>query len=254
MHATCARRGATRRSGTIAGLPMPAMLRNSSPSPSPAWSRWQVHIAEIGDGAPVSLSLANTRNWRHSASPQEHLASYADIVRWMETRRLLDADEIAALQREVASHPRLARHELERTIALREAVFRVFPPRACRDALPPAQPASIVAAFNEAAACVELSFANDRLAPRRRDAAPSLATARWQAALSAGSLLTSEHVDRVKECADDRGCGWLFVDTTRNGSRRFCFSNECGNRARQAAFRHRHRPVAPSSRGRAATR
>jgi predicted RNA-binding Zn ribbon-like protein len=222
---------------------MPAMRRNFAPSSPPAWSRWRVHIAESGEGAPVCLSLVNTRNWRHSASPREHLASYADIVRWIEQRHLLDADEIAALLREVASHSRLARHELERTIELREAIFRVFSARARGDALPPADLALIVAAFNEAVARVELSFANDRLAPRRRDAAPSLATARWQAALSAVSLLTSERVDRVKECADDRGCGWLFVDTTRNGSRRFCFSNECGNRARQAAFRHRHRPA-----------
>jgi predicted RNA-binding Zn ribbon-like protein len=54
-------------------------------------------------------------------------------------------------------------------------------------------------------------------------------------------LLTSESIARVKECADDRGCGWLFLDTTRNGSRQFCFSNECGNRARQAKFRERRR-------------
>jgi predicted RNA-binding Zn ribbon-like protein len=226
---------------------MTTMREDTDPTSTPAWSRWQVRIAETGEGAPVCLSLANTRNWRHGAVPQEHLSSYADIVRWMGARRLVDADRLAPLLGEVASHPRLARVELERTIALREAVYRVFSARAGGDALPRDDLALIVESFNEAVGRVELELAHDRLVPRQRAGTPGLGAARLQAALSAVSLLTSGRAGRVKECADDRGCGWLFVDTTRNGSRRFCFSNECGNRARQAAYRHRHRDPAGDS-------
>jgi predicted RNA-binding Zn ribbon-like protein len=80
-----------------------------------------------------------------------------------------------------------------------------------------------------------------RLRLRLREREQALDIVRVQASLSAIALLTSGHLERVRECADDRGCGWLFVDSTRNGSRRFCFANECGNRARQAAFRERQR-------------
>ena len=44
---------------------------------------------------------------------------------------------------------------------------------------------------------------------------------------------------RVKACG---GCGWLFVDRTRNGSRRWCISALCGNRDK--ARRHYHRKKA----------
>jgi predicted RNA-binding Zn ribbon-like protein len=53
---------------------------------------------------------------------------------------------------------------------------------------------------------------------------------------SAAALLTSPELSRVGECADDRGCGYLFYDETRNRSRRWCDMGSCGNRAK--ARRH----------------
>jgi predicted RNA-binding Zn ribbon-like protein len=61
----------------------------------------------------------------------------------------------------------------------------------------------------------------------------------WVVARSAGELLTSDQLDRVRQCADDRGCGYLFLDTSRNRSRRWCSMESCGNRAK--ARRHYQR-------------
>jgi len=54
-------------------------------------------------------------------------------------------------------------------------------------------------------------------------------------ALSAAELLISEERQRIGQCADDRGCGWLFLDTSKNHSRRWCDINDCGNRLSNAA-------------------
>jgi predicted RNA-binding Zn ribbon-like protein len=35
----------------------------------------------------------------------------------------------------------------------------------------------------------------------------------------------------VRVCAGE-GCGWLFLDTSRNGRRIWCESGDCGNRER----------------------
>jgi predicted RNA-binding Zn ribbon-like protein len=53
----------------------------------------------------------------------------------------------------------------------------------------------------------------------------------WPVALSAAELLVSDDLDRVKECATEN-CNWLFVDMSRNRSRRWCDMKECGNRAK----------------------
>jgi predicted RNA-binding Zn ribbon-like protein len=57
----------------------------------------------------------------------------------------------------------------------------------------------------------------------------------WPVVVSAASLLTSQEAGRVKECVG-RACAWLFLDTTKNRSRRYCRAEGCGNRAR--ARRH----------------
>jgi predicted RNA-binding Zn ribbon-like protein len=63
----------------------------------------------------------------------------------------------------------------------------------------------------------------------------------WILALSAVDLLTSENLKLVGQCADEEGCGWLFVDTSKNHSRRWCDINDCGNRAKQRRYQQRVR-------------
>ncbi|WBL81878.1 CGNR zinc finger domain-containing protein [Bradyrhizobium xenonodulans] len=54
--------------------------------------------------------------------------------------------------------------------------------------------------------------------------------------ISAAALMTGPRAHRVKQCEDDRGCGWLFVDESRAQNRRWCAMGDCGNRAKA----HRH--------------
>jgi predicted RNA-binding Zn ribbon-like protein len=52
---------------------------------------------------------------------------------------------------------------------------------------------------------------------------------------SAADLLISEEFKRIKKCADPI-CGWLFLDISRNRSRRWCDMSACGNRAKASRF------------------
>ena len=201
------------------------------------WSRWRVSLAEIEDGRPLCLSLANTRHWRNSRTPQETLQTYADLARWAAARRIVDDEN--ALNRVALDRP-AAEAELERALALREAIAAWFTARAHSRTGEDAYLARIIASFNDAASHLKLTLVDGALIPQSATSADPLAVPRWQAALSAIGLAASAAAARVKQCADDRGCGWLFLDATRNGSRRFCFSSECGNRARQARFRAKH--------------
>lgn len=218
------------------------------PDRSKRWARWSVQLREIDDGAPLCLSLANTKHWRNSAAPRENLHGYADVVKWAVLRQIVTADQGAALECEAAAHSHAANAELRRTIALREAVAGLFAARAHGRAAPHEALAELLRSFNEASKRLKLGLAGTRLIPEMPGVHEGLEVPRWQAAFSAIGLVTSDAIDRVKQCADERGCGWLFVDTTRNRSRLFCFSSECGNRARQAKFRERQRASDPSPR------
>ncbi len=45
---------------------------------------------------------------------------------------------------------------------------------------------------------------------------------------------------RLKACRGE-DCRWVYVDASRNASRRWCDMAACGNRAKSASFRRRHR-------------
>jgi predicted RNA-binding Zn ribbon-like protein len=70
----------------------------------------------------------------------------------------------------------------------------------------------------------------------------------WPILRSAAEVLTSEKRTRLGQCADDRGCGWLFLDTSKNRSRRWCDMEDCGNRAkaRRHYLRERGRSAVPA--------
>lgn len=86
---------------------------------------------------------------------------------------------------------------------------------------------------------------------RRRLLFPATAgAAEWSApsllerlAIEAAELLTSPaQLVRVASCLE---CRWLFIDSSRNGSRRWCDPADCGNRARQRRHYHRSKRVKP---------
>jgi predicted RNA-binding Zn ribbon-like protein len=69
--------------------------------------------------------------------------------------------------------------------------------------------------------------------PQFRWPVPDLRTVAWAAAVSAFAILEHVSPSRIRLCPgpgrDGIRCGWLFVDATKNGSRRWCSMSDCGN-------------------------
>ena len=70
----------------------------------------------------------------------------------------------------------------------------------------------------------------------------------WPVAWSAAELLAQGPLERIRECPGQDTCGWLFLDLSKNASRRWCDMRVCGNRAK--ARRHYERTLAPANRSR----
>ena len=62
----------------------------------------------------------------------------------------------------------------------------------------------------------------------------------WPVVRSSAELLVEGDLTRVRQCHGEQ-CGWLFVDMTKNRSRRWCDMGDCGNLAKVRRFRSRHR-------------
>jgi predicted RNA-binding Zn ribbon-like protein len=197
-----------------------------------------------GGGLNVEESLAldfiNTNDWHASEKPIERLKDYADLAAWAERVGLATRKDAEQLRRHADSHPVEAQAVLERARNLREALYRLFTAH-IEDR--PTDPADIGLVNAELPA----ALAHSRLQPSEGGYVISwppepraLDRLLWPIAFSGADLLTNpDLLSRVGQCADDRGCGWLFLDLTKNRSRRWCSMRGCGNRAK--AQRHYHR-------------
>lgn len=191
------------------------------------------------DAGWLCLDFSNTLGDRPDESPhEEDLHTYADLVAWGEAAGLLSADDAAEMLREAARRPADAEETFTRVIALREAIYRLFSAIAAHTE----PPVDDLNAVNDA---IATATAHGRLVPMHEHFhwqwehdASALESMTWPVSWSVAELLTSEHLHRVHECAGP-DCGWLFIDTSKNGSRRWCSMETCGNRAK--ARRHRAR-------------
>ncbi len=191
-------------------------------------------------GGNLALDLANTTSERHSGSPRERLTQFDDVVTWAERVELAGRREAAALRKTAAAHPVLAARALDELKELREVIYRIF--SAVTDQATPA-PADLEAldrAWHDAAQRRQLAWQDGRGAWKWMSKPEDLTRIGWPVVDSAVALLGADELARVKKCrAED--CNWLFVDSSRNRSRRWCDMADCGNRAKVRRYYRRRR-------------
>ncbi len=186
----------------------------------------------------VAADFTNTLSGSRERPGADRIARYADIVEFARRGELIRPADAKHLLAEAEAHPQKATEVYRRAIALREATWRAFD-RIAQDREP--DPADVDLISAEAA----LALASARVVRQGRGytwqwpETDDLARPLWPIARSAADVLTSDSERaRVRECASDT-CSWIFVDRTKNGSRRWCDMRGCGNRAKVRAFRDR---------------
>lgn len=184
-------------------------------------------------GGRLCLDFANTVDQPPTKEARERLSSYADLLSWSRQAGILSAEEGTRLLRSWRLRPDEAEAALHHARRLRETIFGLF--RAIAD---------------RRSAARELGSLEPELATAYRD--PSLrpyelvwrddpkALDRMLAPVvrSAVELLASPERNRVRVCAGEE-CDWLFLDRSRNRSRRWCDMAVCGNRDKVNRFYHR---------------
>lgn len=189
-------------------------------------------------GGRLCLDFANTTSMRASAVPRERLHGYEDVVRWCLRAELFGGTEAARLFAMARDNPAEAERAWRRALELREAIFALASAAGRGEPPPPAELERLNAVLSEGMGRRRLRSAECGLTWTWAEAADGMEWMLWPIAYSAAELLSSGDVERVKVCGGD-SCDWLFLDASRNGTRRWCVMQDCGNRAK--ARRHYHR-------------
>lgn len=185
-------------------------------------------------GGHPALDLANTVSGRRGGRGEDRLADAAILLDWAGRAGIAGPEAIAAWRQ---APPQTLATTLDQVRALREAVYRAFAALG-EGAPPPAEDLhSIASLARQAAAARQLCPEAGGFAWRWQEPGPPEALAQ-RLAHAAAELLTSPALPRVREC-QGRHCGWLFLDTSRAGRRRWCDDGDCGVASRVRQFRAR---------------
>ncbi len=200
--------------------------------PSATDSRPSRHLIVV-PRRDLGLDFANTVAWRGS-TPTESLLTIGDLLTWLVASRTVPQPVAGELNNWFEAHPTQAAAVFDAAIEMRETIYRLL--RSVALESPPAR--EDLQRLNRALIAAEpraiLDLADNHFG-WRINAKPTvggiLAAVLW----SAGDILVGADSGRLRECANDR-CLWLFLDDSKNGTRRWCSMQACGNRAKA----HRH--------------
>jgi predicted RNA-binding Zn ribbon-like protein len=193
----------------------------------------------VGATDRLCLDLVNTDSQARQRSGREDLLpDYGQLVRWARHEDLLTDAQARDLLAAAASRPEEASAAHARVIVLRRALHGLLSAAAQQE--PPPVPALDVLNGELATTAVPARLVPTGAGLRREwlDPTETLAWLLGPITRSAADLLTAPALGRLKQCPGSPGrtCGFLFLDQTKNHSRRWCSSSTCGNRTRL----HRH--------------
>jgi predicted RNA-binding Zn ribbon-like protein len=183
------------------------------------------------------LDFTNTAGWHAAEEQLEHLTSYGEWLAWLRRGDLPLSSLATSLSAEAARHPAQATRALRAIIARRELLYRVLASIARGHTPAAADLAALHHARLTALSAAEPRWERGRLSNRWTGRADLLAPL-YPITLAATDLLASPRIERLRQCGNPP-CGWLFLDQSKNGSRRWCSSAECGNATRVRKFRSR---------------
>ncbi|MGH8177165.1 MAG: CGNR zinc finger domain-containing protein [Steroidobacter sp.] len=196
-------------------------------------------------GGDPALDLVNTVDWTPLGTLHEQLTTYHALTAWAEGAGVISATVRARLRRAARRRPQEAVRVLRRAREIRAILQGVFTTEAHAG-----ERSRFFEAYN-----LLLHQAVQRLELRTEEQERKSAAARmrwswasfgesldsllWPIVWSAATLLVSEEADRIRTCGGE-DCGWVYVDRSRNGLRRWCRMEICGTQAKSRRRRARN--------------
>jgi predicted RNA-binding Zn ribbon-like protein len=194
-------------------------------------------------GGDVVLDFVNTVSWRLDPErAADRLPDALAVTGWAAAVGLIDAAHLHQLREQAVAAPSVADRSAVEVRMLREALYRPLQQIAVGETPNDTEVGALRGTLTDALNHAEIT---------------SVVPLRWTAPLSglgdlprllglaAWRLLQFEDLTRLRQC-QDAGCGWLFLDRSKNASRTWCSGADCGNRTRVRRHHQRRRTPPPN--------
>jgi predicted RNA-binding Zn ribbon-like protein len=183
-------------------------------------------------GGDPAIDLVNTVDWTSRGPEHDRLVSYDRLLEWAQGAEIVSSRVAAALRSRARSHPQAAALAFKAALRTRDVLWQLFGALARSES--PNEP---LRDFNGLLRKALLHLQVTSVREKRRtgsslelgwdDLGESLESVLWPVLWSAASLLISDKCGQIRICGS-LDCGWMFVDRSRNGLRRWCQMETCG--------------------------
>ncbi|RBL90573.1 CGNR zinc finger domain-containing protein [Chitinophaga flava] len=178
------------------------------------------------DGGIFCLDFVNTVCNRNKPEPFDYLSGFKELLEWYTRTGVLSTKVIHTLERLAKGYPQKAAMVFDKSIQLRELLLRLFIAAIQRKAPGSADVQLFNTYIADAYANIEIAWKPSLGQGELSFNAPALEQVNWWLVKSALELYTSKTLQQVRQCP---ACGWLFLDKSRNSSRKWCSMSTCGD-------------------------
>lgn len=197
------------------------------------------------DGNCLVFNFINTVHSRaDGAEPFEYLSSYEKLMEWCRRLEVLGGERIKELSSFADTHRKAGNKSLDEMITVREILYTFFSDIAAGDSVKNSELNDINQVMSESLSKLRFKSEGKNLRLDWEDDELNLKEPLWRVMKSAYDVLTEESFERIKEC---EACGWIFLDQSKNRSRRWCSMESCGSIHKAKKYYHRKKREAENS-------
>jgi predicted RNA-binding Zn ribbon-like protein len=186
-------------------------------------------------GERLCLDFVNTVSWRGRENSKDFFDTYTDLLIWSRYINIITDIDFKTLQQKAKKHPKEEQKAMKKAIVLRETIYAIFSAKSDGNVLKKDYLSNFNNFLSKTMSHSQIIQTKDGLAWNTDGDKNSLDWILNPVIRSAAELLISSEVGKVKICGDSE-CGWIFLDSSRNQSRRWCDMKDCGNRAKARRF------------------
>jgi predicted RNA-binding Zn ribbon-like protein len=184
-------------------------------------------------GGDLSLDFVNTVHDRHEEPLRNLLQNYLDLVTWVFTANAINDSQKEKLLQKGQDNQTKANQVYKDSLQLREAFYDLILNLISQDETSSANIQLINQWLSRVFSNLELTQLNGRFVLDWNAENFGLESVLWPIIRAFADLVTYEDNTRIKQCPN---CGYLFVDNSKNKSRRWCSMEICGNRVKAQRF------------------
>lgn len=188
------------------------------------------------DGGCIVFNFTNTVNTRVQTPKFDYLKDYRELLAWAEKTEVLDRKRLELISTCVEGDEENGKRVFKKAIKTRELLY-VFFSAIAKGRAPGADVAeSFNIALGQAFSKIKITIGSEEGKVTFADRKVSLEEPLWKILASAYEILAEVNYERIRECP---GCGWLFLDTSKNGKRRWCNMQVCGSNDKSLRYYYR---------------